>query len=207
MTAIYKREMRSYLTSPTGYVFLAVFYAIAGYYFFATSLVSNTTDMSYVFSNLFSIVIFIVPILTMKSLSDERRQRTEQALFTAPVSFTSIVMGKFFASLTVFLLGMTVTVVYFLVMCFFSTPAFSLFAGNFFGLMLLGLFAVRDRNIHLGSYRKPDDSGYRLTGCGYADDVFQQLYSGCLKQAADSGGDGHLLLPALSGLYKGTDKS
>lgn len=45
MTAIYKREMRSYLTSPVGYVFLAVFFAISGYYFFATSLVSNTTDM------------------------------------------------------------------------------------------------------------------------------------------------------------------
>ena len=58
MTAIYKKEMRSYLTSPVGYVFLAVFFALSGYYFFATSLVSNTTDMSYVFSNLFSIVIF-----------------------------------------------------------------------------------------------------------------------------------------------------
>ena len=62
MTAIYKREMRSYLTSPVGYVFLAVFFAISGYYFFATSLVSNTTDMSYVFSNLFSIVIFFVKV-------------------------------------------------------------------------------------------------------------------------------------------------
>ncbi|WP_419544301.1 ABC transporter permease, partial [Negativibacillus massiliensis] len=83
MTAIYKREMRSYLTSPVGYVFLAVFFAISGYYFFATSLVSNTTDMSYVFSNLFSIVIFLVPMLTMRLFSEERKQKTEQALFTA----------------------------------------------------------------------------------------------------------------------------
>ena len=74
MTAIYKREMRSYLTSPVGYVFLAVFFAISGYYFFATSLVSNTTDMSYVFSNLFSIVIFLVPMLTMRLFSEERKQ-------------------------------------------------------------------------------------------------------------------------------------
>ena len=57
MAAIYKREMHSYLTSAVGYVFLAVFFAISGYYFFATSLVSNSTDLSYVFSNLFSIAI------------------------------------------------------------------------------------------------------------------------------------------------------
>lgn len=72
MAAIYKREMHSYLTSAVGYVFLAVFFAISGYYFFATSLVSNSTDLSYVFSNLFSIVIFLVPLLTMKLFSEER---------------------------------------------------------------------------------------------------------------------------------------
>ena len=104
MTAIYQREMRSYLTSAVGYVFLAVFYAIAGYYFFATSLVSNSTDLSYVFSNLFSIVIFLVPMLTMRLFSEERRQKTEQALFTAPVSFTGVVMGKFLAMATIFLI-------------------------------------------------------------------------------------------------------
>ena len=78
MAAIYKREMHSYLTSAVGYVFLAVFFAISGYYFFATSLVSNSTDLSYVFSNLFSIAIFLVPLLTMKLFSEERKQRTEQ---------------------------------------------------------------------------------------------------------------------------------
>ena len=138
MTAIYQREMRSYLTSAVGYVFLAVFYAIAGYYFFATSLVSNSTDLSYVFSNLFSIVIFLVPMLTMRLFSEERRQKTEQALFTAPVSFTGVVMGKFLACLTMYLLGMGVTVLYFLVMCAFQIPDVAVFCGNFLGLFLLG---------------------------------------------------------------------
>lgn len=138
MTAIYKREMRSYLTSPVGYVFLAVFYAISGYYFFATSLVGNTTDMSYVFSNLFSIVIFLVPMLTMRLFSEERRQRTEQALFTAPVRFTGIVMGKFLACLTMYLMGMGITLVYFLVLCAFQIPDIAVFFGNFLGLVLLG---------------------------------------------------------------------
>lgn len=138
MMAIYKREMRSYLTSPVGYVFLAVFYAISGYYFFATSLVGNTTDMSYVFSNLFSIVIFLVPMLTMRLFSEERRQKTEQALFTAPVRFTGIVMGKFLACLTMYLMGMGITLVYFLVLCAFRIPDAAVFFGNFLGLGLLG---------------------------------------------------------------------
>ena len=138
MTAIYKREMRSYLTSPVGYVFLAVFYAISGYYFFATSLVGNSTDMSYVFSNLFSIVIFLVPMLTMRLFSEERRQKTEQALFTAPVRFTGIVMGKFLACLTMYLMGMGITLVYFLVLCAFRIPDAAVFFGNFLGLGLLG---------------------------------------------------------------------
>lgn len=138
MTAIYKREMRSYLTSPVGYVFLAVFFAISGYYFFATSLVSNVTDMSYIFSNLFSMVIFLVPMLTMRLFSEERRQKTEQALFTAPVRFTSIVLGKFSACLTMYLLGMGITVVYFLVLCAFQVPDVAVFCGNFLGLLLLG---------------------------------------------------------------------
>ena len=131
MTAIYQREMRSYLTSAVGYVFLAVFYAIAGYYFFATSLVSNSTDLSYVFSNLFSIVIFLVPMLTMRLFSEERRQKTEQALFTAPVSFTGVVMGKFLACLTMYLLGMGVTLLYFLVMCAFQIPDVAVFCGGY----------------------------------------------------------------------------
>ncbi len=138
MTAIYKREMRSYLTSAVGYVFLAVFYAISGYYLFATSLVSNSTDLSYVFSNLFSIVIFLVPMLTMRLFSEERRQKTEQALFTAPVRFTGIVMGKFWACLTMYLLGMGITVAYYLVMCAFQIPDLAVFCGNFLGLLLLG---------------------------------------------------------------------
>ena len=138
MAAIYKREMHSYLTSAVGYVFLAVFFAISGYYFFATSLVSNPTDLSYVFSNLFSIAIFLVPLLTMKLFSEERKQRTEQLLFTAPVRFTGVVLGKFFASLTMYLLGMSVTLVYFLVMCAFRVPDVAVFAGNFLGLLLLG---------------------------------------------------------------------
>ena len=138
MTAIYQREMRSYLTSAVGYVFLAVFYAIAGYYFFATSLVSNSTDLSYVFSNLFSIVIFLVPMLTMRLFSEERRQKTEQALFTAPVSFTGVVMGKFLACFFVFFVASTLGLLPAVAMSFFSNPPWGEIIGNYIGTLLYG---------------------------------------------------------------------
>lgn len=138
MFAIYKKEMRSYLTSPVGYVFLAVFYAISGYYFFATSLAGNTTDLSYLFSNLFTYIIFLVPMLTMRLFSEERRHKTEQVLFTAPVRFTSVVGGKFLACLSIFAAGLAVTLVYLLVILVFRQPDIAVFFGHFIGTLLLG---------------------------------------------------------------------
>lgn len=130
--------MHGYLTTAMGYVFLAVFYAISGYYFFSTSLAGNTTDFSYVFSSMFSTSVFLIPILTMRLFSEERRHKTEQALFTAPVKFSSVVLGKFFASLCVFAIGLSITLLYALVLSFFQTPDMAVFFGHFLGMLLLG---------------------------------------------------------------------
>ena len=73
-------------------------------------------------------------MLTMRLFSEERKQKTEQALFTAPVGFPSIVMGKFLASLSMYTLGMGITLAYFLVMCLFQVPDLAVFCGNFLGL-------------------------------------------------------------------------
>ena len=194
MAAIYKREMHSYLTSAVGYVFLAVFFAISGYYFFATSLVSNSTDLSYVFSNLFSIAIFLVPLLTMKLFSEERKQRTEQLLFTAPVRFTGVVLGKFFASLTMYLLGMSVTLVYFLVMCAFRGPRCGGIRRKLSGTAAAGSGAVCHRHLYFCFDREPGDCG---SGFACHRDVFavcQQLYTGGVQPAAQQGDGRHLLL-------------
>ncbi len=138
MFAVYRKEMRSYLTSPVGWVYLTVFYAISGYYFFATSLVGNLATLSYVFSSLFTISIFMVPMLTMRLLSEERRHRTEQALFTAPVSFTSITLGKFLACLTMYALGVAVTGAFLGVLAAYGNPDLPVFLCNLIGMMLLG---------------------------------------------------------------------
>ena len=99
MGAIYRREMGAFFTSSIGYVFLAVFYLASGYFFYAGSLANATTDMSSLFSSLFLIVVILIPILTMKLLSEEKKQKTEQGLLTAPVSLGGIILGKYFAAL------------------------------------------------------------------------------------------------------------
>ena len=104
MTAIYKRELNSYFNSMIGYVFIAVLVFFTGIYFMAYNLYSGLPQFSYTLYSLMSILMFAIPLLTMKSMAEERRSRTDQLLLTAPVSLTGVVMGKFLAMATVFLI-------------------------------------------------------------------------------------------------------
>lgn len=142
MTAIIKRELKSYFLSPVGYVFLAVFYLFAGLYFFSYTLLYNTADLSGVFSQLFTVVLFLVPILTMRLFSEERRHRTDQALLTAPIRLPALVMGKFLASVLMFLTGMLVLPVFGLVITFFTMPNWAEIVGSFLGMLLLAMALI-----------------------------------------------------------------
>lgn len=138
MLAIYKRDMRSYFVTPIGYVFLAIFYAIASYYFFGYQLYGGSTDFSYLFDTLFSMVIFLSPLLTMKMFSEEKRHKTDQGLMTAPVGLTKIVMGKYLASLSIFTLALSITLLYLLIVASKAPVEIAVFFGHFIGLFLLG---------------------------------------------------------------------
>ncbi len=138
MSAIYRREFRAYFTSPIGYIYLAVFYCLAGYFFFGSTLLNNTNSLSGVFSSLFNIVVFVIPLLTMRLFSEDKRHKTDQALLTAPVSLFSLIMGKYLAALTVYLLGISITLVFALVVGYYATPVWTVVLGHFLGLFLLG---------------------------------------------------------------------
>lgn len=101
MLAIYKRELRAYFQSMVGCVFVAFLIVFTGIYFMAYNLVSGYPYFSYTLSG--SLIVFIVgiPLITMRSFSEERRNRTDQLLLTAPVSLGKIVMGKYLAMVTV----------------------------------------------------------------------------------------------------------
>jgi len=139
MTAIMRRELAAYFASPIGYIFLAVFYIFAGFYFTVTCLLSNSSDMSYVFNSMFTIVLILVPLLTMRLLSEDKRHKTDQALLTAPVSLTGLVLGKYLAAVLVYLLSLAVTLVYATVIAIYAPPGWPQVMGNFIALLLMGM--------------------------------------------------------------------
>lgn len=138
MFAIFKRELKAYFTSPLGYVFLAIFYAFSGLFFYIFSLSVGLTDISSVFLMMFIVLMVFVPLLTMRLLSEDKKQKTDQLILTAPVSLLSIVMGKFLAAYAIFAIGVAVMPVYGFVMSTFATVSWLPIWGNTVGLLLLG---------------------------------------------------------------------
>ena len=94
MGAIYKKELLSYLRSMIGYAFIAFVLLISGIYFTAFNLNSMMPEISYTLQAMTFVFLIAVPVLTMRTLAEERRQRTDQLLLTAPVSCLEIVAGK-----------------------------------------------------------------------------------------------------------------
>ncbi len=111
MTAIFKREVKSYFTSPIGYIILLVYFMLYSY-FFSMLFSVGSPEIRMLFTSTSSITMFLIPILTMRLFSEERRQKTDQALFTAPVSIFGIVMGKFLAAFAVFALSQAILLVF-----------------------------------------------------------------------------------------------
>lgn len=139
MGAVFRRELRSFFTNPIGYVVLAVMYCVSGYFFYYFNLSVNNADLTTVFMRLFSVVMLAIPFLTMRLFSEEKRQKSDQALLTAPVSLTGIVMGKFLATLLLYIIGLSITLVYAVVIAFGKAiPDWTLVISNFLGLALIG---------------------------------------------------------------------
>ena len=113
MLAIYKKELRSYFTSMIGWVFIAFMLVLVGLYFMVYNLLNGYTNFSYVFQGVQMFFVFLlVPVLTMRIVAEENRQKTDQLLYTAPVSISKIIMGKYLALITLFGLAMLVVCLY-----------------------------------------------------------------------------------------------
>ena len=143
MIAIMKREIASYFTSPLGYVFLAVFYGFSGLFLWMGCLRAGQSDMGVVFSMMFFIMLIMIPILTMRTMADDKRQKTDQLTLTSPVSLFGIVAGKFLAAFFVFFCAVVVMLVYALFLATAVKAAdaefgWANFWGNFMGMLLMG---------------------------------------------------------------------
>lgn len=142
MSAIYKRELNAYFTSPIAYVVYAVAALFGGMFFMGTVLALDTTDMTYVFLNMTSVVIILIPILTMRLFSEEKNKKTEQGLLTAPVNLFQIVMGKYLAAVTVYAIMLVLFVIYGIIISFFAAPSWITIISNIIGLLLFGMALI-----------------------------------------------------------------
>lgn len=145
MTAIFKRELRSYFHGMLGYVLTAFLLASSGIYFLALNLGYGLTDFGYytLYRTIFMLLLYI-PVLTMRSLAEERRSRTDQLLLTSPVPVWGVVLGKFFAMCAVFALPCLMDVVMILILWALGGTVPAL-AANFAALLcyfLLGCAAI-----------------------------------------------------------------
>lgn len=111
MGAVFKREFKSYFTSPLGYI-VVILYLLMGGMLFSYMFRSGYAQIESIFSYMSNFSFFLIPVLTMRLFSEERRAKTDQALFTAPIKITHIVMGKFFAALAIVGIVNLITIVY-----------------------------------------------------------------------------------------------
>ena len=142
MLAIFKREIKGYFTGVMGYVFLVMFLAVAGIAFCATTLFAMSSTVTTYFTIMMLLSAIMLPILTMKSFSEEKKGKTEQLLLTSPVSITAMVMGKFFASYVIFAAATVFTTLYFLLLLPYAVLNVALLLGNMLALLMVGLVFI-----------------------------------------------------------------
>jgi len=145
--AIYKRELNAYFTGMTGYLFIAFLLVVVGIYVMMLNFAQNYASFEYVISNISFVFMIITPILTMRAFAEERAQKTDQLLYSLPLSITEVVLGKYFAMLTVFLIPTFIMSFYPFILSFYGTvsikSAFAAILGFFFmgaSLLALGMF-------------------------------------------------------------------
>lgn len=148
MTAIYKRELKSYFTNPIGYIVLTIFFFFLGM-FFSMYYEIGTPDIAGVMFNgtMLIVVMIALPILTMRLMSEDKRQKVDQVLFTAPVKLSSVVLGKYLASFTVFVIAFLPTVVF--EMIFATMVSVNIFSYLY---ALLGMFLLGGAIIAIGLF-------------------------------------------------------
>ncbi len=138
MSAVYKRELAAYFISPIGYIFMAVFFAISGAMVWLCSFYFSTVDTSTYFFVMQFFFIILIPILTMRLLSEERRSKTEQILLTSPVGLYEIVAAKFFAAYTLFAGTVILSLLNFVPLYFYGAPNTAVIISNTVGILFIG---------------------------------------------------------------------
>lgn len=139
MWAIWKREVQAYFYQPIAYVLIGLFFLISSIFFTMGTVYSGYAEMNSVLQNVIFLFTFIIPILTMRILTEDRKNGTEVLLVTSPVNITQIVLGKFLASFTVFLTMFASTLIYVAILYILGgTPEVPMLIGGYLAFLLVG---------------------------------------------------------------------
>ncbi len=120
MKAIFKRELRSYFTTMLGYVFMTMFMLLTGILFYLNNIAAGNASVKELFSLLTTWTVFILPVLTMRLFAEDRKLKTDQLLITSPVPVKSIVLGKYFAALSMVIAVLAILMIYTVILSFFG---------------------------------------------------------------------------------------
>lgn len=139
MTAIFKKEVKGYLTSMIGYLFIAFILLLEGIYFTAYNIQGAYPIFGVTLSSITFVFLILVPVFTMKTISEERKQKTDQMLLTSPVSVGQIVVGKYLALVAIYMIAILVTCMYPLIMGKYGSVSYPMAYTGIFGFFLLGV--------------------------------------------------------------------
>ena len=137
MWGVYRKELRQYLHTMTGYAFIAMFLCISGCMFVIGNLIAQSGEITVFFSSASTLLLYLLPILTMRMYAEERKQRTDELLMTAPVSLLALMAGKFLAAFSVFAMPLCVTLIYPVILACYGFWEPMTVLGNYAGCMLL----------------------------------------------------------------------
>ena len=155
--AICKKEIKTYFTSPIAYVVITVFLVLIGFFFYSLIWLFNSQSIqmaqnqyyyqqlninqmvySPLFHNMSIILLLMIPLLTMRLFSEEKRRQTDELLFTSPISVNQIILGKYFASLFVLLVMLFLTGILSIFVFSYGNPELAPILSGYLGLFLVG---------------------------------------------------------------------
>ncbi len=139
MIAVLKRELVGFFKNSTAYLVLAIYAFLSALFFCLFVMLNNTSYLGGYFGLwLFIVEIIVVSILSMRFFSEEKKNKTDQLIFTSPVSLSGVVMGKFLGGMTVYTACTMINLVYVFIIDLFGTPDAGTNVANFVGTLLLG---------------------------------------------------------------------
>ena len=142
MIAVYKKEMRTYFTNMMGYVFLTFMLLIIGLFFTLDNVFRLDPRFQMVLSNVTTFLFILIPVITMRLFSEEARQKTDQLLFTSPLSIAQIVLGKYFAAVSLFLVAVGISVFFPIFTSQYGSLPVNQITGTYIGFILLGMSCI-----------------------------------------------------------------